>query len=117
MACGGGGDDDGTDLPQAGERVKLDPAEFTTRIDNPYWPMKPGSRWVYHEVHSEDLAQERVVVTVTNRTKSIANGIEARVVRDVVTEGGVPRPRSPMTGTRRTQMGTSGTWARRRPST
>ena len=77
-------------LPQGSETVKLDPAEFTTRITNPYWPMKPGSRWVYREVHSEDLTVERVVVTVTDKTKTIANGVEARVVRDVVTEDGVP---------------------------
>jgi hypothetical protein len=31
-----------------------------------------------------------VVVTVTDRTKRIANGIEARVVHDVVTENGEP---------------------------
>jgi len=23
--------------------MKLDPKDFTTRIDNPYWPMNPGS--------------------------------------------------------------------------
>ena len=34
-------------LPQGSEAVKLDPAQFTTRIDNPYWPMSPGSKWVY----------------------------------------------------------------------
>jgi hypothetical protein len=33
-------------LPQGSEPVKLNPADFTTRINNPYWPMKPGSRWV-----------------------------------------------------------------------
>ncbi|MGH2981347.1 MAG: hypothetical protein ACRDKV_04805, partial [Solirubrobacterales bacterium] len=69
--------------------VKLDPADFTTGIDNPYWPMAPGSRWVYRERHG-DGTLERVVVTVTDRTKRIANGVEARIVRDVVTEGGVP---------------------------
>jgi hypothetical protein len=26
------------------------PSDFTTRIDNPYWPMRPGMRWVYREV-------------------------------------------------------------------
>lgn len=72
-------------LPQGSEPVKLDPAEFTTEIDNPYWPMKVGSRWVYSETDSEG-ARQRVVVTVTDRTKQIANGIEARVVRDVVTD-------------------------------
>ena len=49
--------------------------------------MTPGSRWVYRETDSEG-ANQRVVVTVTNKTKKIANGIEARVVRDVVTEDG-----------------------------
>jgi hypothetical protein len=67
----------------------VDPAEFTTRIDNPYWPMREGSRWVYRETDSEGTRQ-RVVVTVTRRTKLIANGVRARVVRDVVTEKGVP---------------------------
>ena len=33
---------------------------------------------------------QRVVVTVTDRTKQIANGVEARVVHDVVTEDGEP---------------------------
>lgn len=99
--CGGGGDETTTvtagtsqgastgGLPQGGEQVSIDAADFTTRIDNPYWPMRPGSRWVYREVHPGD-ATERVVVTVTNRTKKVANGVTARVVRDVVTEDGVP---------------------------
>ena len=74
-------------LPRGSETVHLNPANFTTRIDNPYWPMKPGTRWVYRETDSEG-ARQRVVVTVTRRTKRIANGITARVVRDVVTEKG-----------------------------
>jgi hypothetical protein len=64
-------------------------AEFTTRIDNPYWPMKPGSRWVYRETDSQG-AGRRVVVTVTKKTRRIANGVTARVVHDAVTEGGEP---------------------------
>jgi hypothetical protein len=96
-ACGGGDPSgastngaSGSPLPQGSEPVHLDPADFSTRIDNPYWPMKPGSRWVYREVNPEELSVQDVVVTVTNRTKKIANGVEARVVRDVVTEKGVP---------------------------
>jgi hypothetical protein len=69
--------------------VKLDPADFSTRIDNPYWPMRPGSRWVYRETDSEGAVQ-RVVVTVTGKTKRVANGVEARVVHDVVSEDGEP---------------------------
>jgi hypothetical protein len=73
-------------LPQGSEPVNLNPAEFTTNITNPYWPMQPGSRWVYREQDGSD--KQKVVVRVTNRTKLIANGIEARVVRDVVTHKG-----------------------------
>jgi hypothetical protein len=91
-ACGGddgGSDSAGNTLPQGSEPVEIDPADFTTEIDNPYWPMTPGSRWAYSETDSEGTRQ-RVVVTVTDRTKQIANGVEARVVHDVVTEGGQP---------------------------
>jgi hypothetical protein len=76
-------------LPQGGETVHLDPADFTTRIDNPYWPMRPGSRWIYRETDQEG-ARQRVVVKVTNKTKLIANGVTARVIHDVVTERGRP---------------------------
>jgi hypothetical protein len=87
--CGGGDERTGADLPQGAEPVSLDPAEFTVEIDNRYWPMAPGSRWVYREEDGEGGVQ-RVVVTVTDRTRQIANGIEARVVHDVVSEDGQP---------------------------
>jgi hypothetical protein len=77
----------GGKLPQGGEPVNLNPADFTVRITNPYWPMKPGARWVYRETDSGGKRQ-RVVVTVTDRTKRIANGVRARVVHDVVRERG-----------------------------
>jgi hypothetical protein len=85
-ACGGGGSksSSSSSLPQGTKPVKLDPADFTTNIDNPYWPMKVGSRWVYSE------GKSKVVVTVTDQTKEIANGITARVVHDVVSEDGKP---------------------------
>jgi hypothetical protein len=63
------------------------PGDFTTRIDNPYWPMAPGSRWVYRETDTDGSVQ-KVVVKVTNRTKRVASGIVGRVVRDTVTEDG-----------------------------
>ena len=76
-------------LPQGSEPVNLDPANFTTEIDNLYWPMKPGSRWVYRETTPQG-SRARVVVKVTTKTKLIANGIRARVVSDVVSEDGKP---------------------------
>jgi hypothetical protein len=63
------------------------PGDSSTQIDNPYLPMKPGSRWVYRET-DVDGTRQRVVVTVTDRTKLIANGVTARVVRDTVRENG-----------------------------
>jgi hypothetical protein len=68
-----------SDLPQGDEPVQLDPADFTTKIDNPYWPMPRGAKWVY------ESDQERIVVEVTNRKKKIA-GVEALVLRDTVTQ-------------------------------
>jgi hypothetical protein len=76
-------------LPIGSEPVDLDPGDFTTQIDNPYWPMNPGSRWIYRETTPRGT-KNRVVVTVTSKTKRIANGILARVVHDVVTEAGKP---------------------------
>jgi hypothetical protein len=56
-------------------------------IDNPYLPLRPGARWVYRETDAKGAVQ-RVVVKVTHRTRLIANGVTARVVRDTVTEKG-----------------------------
>lgn len=92
VGCGDGGGDGagaGSGLPQGAEPVQLDPADFTTAIDNRYWPMRPGSRWIYRESDGEGHVQ-RVVVTVTDKTKRVANGIEARVVHDVASRGGRP---------------------------
>ena len=49
--------------------------------------MVPGRRWTYRET-DEEGRELKVVVTVTSATKQIANGVEARVVRDTVTREG-----------------------------
>jgi hypothetical protein len=78
--------DGASSLPQGDEPVELDPADFVSEIDNPYFPMKPGNRWVYTETDA-DGTELQVEVTVTNETKNIS-GITATVVRDIVTEDG-----------------------------
>jgi hypothetical protein len=91
--CGSDDDDaepsregaDGSSLPQGSEPVNLDPADFTTRIDNPYWPMAPESRWVYRETAGGSV--ERAEVTVTKDTRKV-DGITSRVIYDVVTKDG-----------------------------
>ena len=99
-ACGGSGSTGGTQaagggtttasataaLPVGDTPFPIDPSEFTTEIDSPYWPMKPGSQWVFRETDAEGTVS-RVVVTVLDKTKMIANGVEARIVHDQVTEG------------------------------
>jgi len=63
------------------------PGDFTTKIDHPYLPLRPGTRQVYRETDAEGH-EMRVVVRVTRRTKRVASGIVGRVVRDTVTEDG-----------------------------
>lgn len=77
-------------LPRGSERVKIDPAAFSPRIDNRRWPMTVGSRWVYRVTNMKTGHTERQVITVTKHTKLMADRVLARVVRDVVTDHGRP---------------------------
>jgi hypothetical protein len=62
-------------------RPRIDPAEFVSVIDNPYLPLRPGTRWVYQGI--SDGERERTVVSVTNQTREVM-GVTATVVRDQV---------------------------------
>ena len=55
------------------------PASFSTRVDNPWFPLLRGTRWVYTGV--KDGTPTRDVVTVTDQTKTIA-GVPCVAVRD-----------------------------------
>jgi hypothetical protein len=77
-------------LPQGSDPVHLNPAKFSANIDNPRWPMMVGSRWVYRVVDSSDGSVKHDVIKVTDRTKMMADGIKARVVRDIVSDHGKP---------------------------
>src|SRR5262249_4326937 len=55
-------------VPRGGQHVSLDPAGFTTRITNPWWPMHVGSRWLYRETNP-DGTKQRDVVVVLPKTK------------------------------------------------
>src|SRR4051794_33961540 len=61
-ACGGQGvvsapSSGPTGLPQGGDRVTLDPGQFTADITNRYWPMAPGDRWVYEDTDADGNVQ------------------------------------------------------------
>jgi len=96
LAGCGSGDEDETDdpattekirLPHGQDKFKLDAAELSPDVTNPWFPLEPGTRWTYREV-DEDGAVLEVVVTATTVTQEIANGAVARVVRDTVTLDG-----------------------------
>jgi hypothetical protein len=63
----------------------LDPADFSTTIDNPYFPLPVGRTLVYQGI--KDGQTQVDTVTVTNQTKVVAEGITARVVTDVAKHG------------------------------
>jgi hypothetical protein len=83
LLAAGCGADDKAALPQGSDPVEIDPSRFSAEIDHPFWPMEPGTIWVYRE------GEQRVEVTVTDRTRTVM-GVETRVVHDLVTENGVP---------------------------
>jgi hypothetical protein len=95
VACGGGSDKPSSagsatnTFPQASEPANLNPANFTTQIDNPYFPLPAGAQWHIRVTNQEGLVQQQVI-TVTDRTKKMGDGVTARVVHDVVSEGGRP---------------------------
>jgi hypothetical protein len=77
-------------LPRGSDPVKLDPARFSANIDNRRWPMTVGSRWIYRVTDPSDGSTQREVISVTHRTKLMGDGIEARVVSDIVRDDGKP---------------------------
>jgi len=64
---------------------KIDPAAFSATIDNPYFPMTPGTRTIY-QANTPDGPQ-RTTTEVTRDTKMIM-GIATIVVHDTVSLGG-----------------------------
>jgi hypothetical protein len=63
----------------------IDPANFVTGVDNPYFPLEPGTTFVF--TGTSDGEREVVTVRVTDRTKVI-QGVTCVVVRDTVRTGG-----------------------------
>jgi hypothetical protein len=64
---------------------KIDPANFGTKIDNPYLPFKPGTR--IHFVGVRGKTKQTDTEMVTHRTRMIV-GVTATAVRDTVAEHG-----------------------------
>jgi hypothetical protein len=65
---------------------EIDPADFTSEVTNPYFPLAPGTTFVY-EGTSEGKA-ELDTVKVTSETRPIL-GVDCIIVHDVVSQEGV----------------------------
>ena len=80
-ACSGGGDA-GKSPTASPYAPTIDPARFTDHVTNRYFPLTPGTTYVYEG--TKDGAPQRNEVTVTRDTKTIV-GVRCVVVHDVVT--------------------------------
>jgi hypothetical protein len=67
--------------PAANYAPNIDPSNFVKGIDNPYFPLEPGTTWVYEGQTPEGT--ERVEDTVLRATKRVM-GVECVVLRDRV---------------------------------
>src|SRR5579859_3466338 len=63
----------------------INPADFVTTIDNHYYPLKPGTVFIYDGTKGGKSQHD--VVTVTHATRLIL-GVSTTVVRDQVSEEG-----------------------------
>jgi hypothetical protein len=63
----------------------IDPARFTTSVDNEYFPLKPGTTFVYNGKTADSTEGDTVAVTPDTRN---VMGVECVVVKDTVTENG-----------------------------
>ncbi|BDX29491.1 hypothetical protein TUM20985_00380 [Mycobacterium antarcticum] len=65
----------------------IDPSAFSTTVDNPYFPLVPGTRTISEAATPE--GRQRTTVEVTRDTKKIM-GVDTVVVHDFVTLDGKP---------------------------
>lgn len=63
----------------------FDPGNFVKRVDNPWFPLRPGTIWRYRG--EEDGQAKKQVTVVTSKTKTIL-GVKATVVHDRVFTNG-----------------------------
>ena len=64
---------------------QIDPSSFQSKVDNPYFPLVPGTRFKYIETAGGETNDRET--TVTSQTKMIM-GVKCIVVHDLVTAKG-----------------------------
>jgi hypothetical protein len=71
----------------------VDPHDFVSRVDNRYFPLRPGTTLRYEGVAENGKTAQTDVVFVTRKRKRI-QGVSCVVVRDTVSAGGTPVERT-----------------------
>src|SRR5438046_6915722 len=66
-------------------RPQINPANFKSTIDHPYFPLRPGAVLKYLEKDGGETSDDEL--TVTHDTKTIM-GVKCIVVHDIVSENG-----------------------------
>ena len=64
---------------------QIDPSNFQSKVDNPYFPLVPGMRFKYIETAGGETSEREI--TVASQTKIIM-GVKCIVVHDLVTAKG-----------------------------
>ena len=72
-------------LKKAEYNPKINPADFQAKVDNPYYPLVPGTVLKYSEKTEGETLEN--IITVTSDTKMIM-GVKCVVVHDVVMANG-----------------------------
>jgi hypothetical protein len=102
-ACGSGGEKSVTSTPASTQSTsslapihgkylpKIDPSNFVAVVDNPYFPLKPGTAFHFEGVRGKTPQLDDAVVT--SRTVTIL-GVKCTAVRDTVSEHGKPIERT-----------------------
>jgi len=78
-ACGSGSDSSGSSTKSASGNSQIKPESFGRTVDNPWFPLKPGTTLCYRGV--KDGKPTVDVFAVTHKTKKIL-GVPATVVHD-----------------------------------
>jgi hypothetical protein len=71
----------------------IDPSNFVSKIDNPYFPLVPGTAFHYKGVAENGKTPQTDDMAVTHQTKVIL-GVRCTVVRDTVSSRGKPIERT-----------------------
>ncbi len=72
----------GSTDPDEGYTVDVTPADFVKIVDNPYFPLIPGTRWVYAGKLA-DGSTERIEIEILHETRQV-NGVAATILHDTV---------------------------------